>query len=84
MHLVCGSHSCILRNGQRGCKFESAETQGAVQAFKGMKGVLMSTVFSYHDAKGSNPLWPGILYKGVLMRPFLQIDLHLLSALQRY
>ena len=46
-------------------------TLGAVQAFKGMKGVLMSTVFSYHDAKGSNPLWPGILYKGVHIRPVL-------------
>ena len=42
----------------------SADTVHVDQAFKGMKGVLMSTVFSYHDSKGKNPLWPGIQYKG--------------------
>ena len=47
------------------CKWLSFE-----QAFKGMKGVLMSTVFSYHDGKGRNPLWRGIQYKGEpFMRP---------------
>ena len=35
-----------------------------LQAFKGIKGLLMSTVFTYTNSKGENPFWPGIQYAG--------------------
>ena len=35
-----------------------------MQAFKGIKSLLMSTLFSYTAADGTNPLWPGIQYAG--------------------
>ena len=35
------------------------------QAFKGIKCLFMSTLFSYTNAKGANPLWPAIQYIGV-------------------
>ncbi len=35
-----------------------------MQAFKGIKSLLMSTVFTYTDSKGENPFWPGIQYAG--------------------
>lgn len=43
-----------------------------------MKGVLMSTVFSYHDAKGRNPLWRGIQYKG---KPFMRTAMLLCASM---
>ena len=36
-----------------------------VQAFKGIKSLIASTIFKVTDEKGSNPLWPAILYEGV-------------------
>ena len=36
----------------------------ALQAFKGIKSLLMSTVFSYTNSKGENLFWPGIQYAG--------------------
>ncbi|CAL5227030.1 g9925 [Coccomyxa viridis] len=35
-----------------------------LQAFKGIKSLLMSTVFSYTNSKGQNIFWPGIQYAG--------------------
>jgi hypothetical protein len=35
-----------------------------MQAFKGFKSILCSTLFNAADEKGRNPLWPGILYDG--------------------
>jgi len=37
-----------------------------VQAFKGIKALVLNTLFNAVDAKGVNPLWPGILYEGTL------------------
>ena len=42
----------------------------APQAFKGMKSLLMSTVFSYTNSKGQNIFWPGIQYAGK-MQPLI-------------
>ena len=35
-----------------------------MQAFKALKAICMSTLFSHTDAKGHNPLWPSIQYQG--------------------
>ncbi|CAL8466534.1 g6070 [Coccomyxa elongata] len=56
--LSLASRECILQS------WAHSSIPKILEAFKGVKGVLMSTVFSYHDAKGRNPLWLDILYKG--------------------
>ena len=35
-----------------------------VQAFKGLRSLILSTAFNATMAKGGNPLWPGIGYEG--------------------
>jgi hypothetical protein len=37
------------------------------QAFKALKAITMSTLLSWVDAQGHNPLWPGIQYKGMFV-----------------
>lgn len=35
------------------------------QGFKGMKSLVLSTLFNCLDMRGSNPLWPAVGYSGV-------------------
>lgn len=44
------------------------------QAFKGLKSIIVSTIFNASDEKGRNPLWPGIMYEGVLMTELCRHD----------
>ena len=62
--LCCSDHGDLPLHSRRYVAHLWLTGNCAMQAFKGMKSLLMSTVFSYTNSKGQNMFWPGIQYAG--------------------
>lgn len=62
-------HCCSCKTHRFSPDLPVTVTPSFMQAFKGLKSIIVSTIFNAADDKGRNPLWPGILYEGVLWQP---------------
>lgn len=61
-YVLRASHASLHYCGGLGQKYDGLQTLAHAQAFKGIKSLVVSTIFNGLPAKGDNPLWAGIGY----------------------
>ena len=71
--VCCSAAATLGTAGTSGRRYSAGQVGDiqscyTMQAFKGIKSLICSTIFSTSDGKGGNPMWPAIGYAGASVR----------------